>query len=157
MTDSISHSRTTVDALARLEGDRATVAVRRVETPRGERLEIAAPRLDASVRLDAVALEALLVQDADSILDFLPDDRCDVADTALVERVDVEASDAVLSRITNEFGHVDVQRVESAASPALEFHAPKIGAAMRLGPLALEGVTTQSQDAFTELLAAFME
>ena len=45
-----------------LGNEYAVVVVRRVETGKGARLEIASPRLGTSIRLDPVELEALTWQ-----------------------------------------------------------------------------------------------
>lgn len=47
------------------------VKVRKVYTKKGERLEIVAPKVGYSIRLDALALEGLSWQDRETISGFL--------------------------------------------------------------------------------------
>jgi hypothetical protein len=49
----------------------ATVIVRKIRTRAGERLEIGSPQLGHSIRLDALALEALSWQTPETISSFL--------------------------------------------------------------------------------------
>jgi hypothetical protein len=49
----------------------ASVLVRKIRTRAGERLEISSPQLGYSIRLDALALEALSWQDPETISGFL--------------------------------------------------------------------------------------
>lgn len=49
----------------------AEVMVRRVHTRNGVRLEISSPRMDTSIRLDALELESLTWQDPEIFSEFL--------------------------------------------------------------------------------------
>lgn len=51
----------------------AEVLVRRVHTRNGVRLEIRSPRMDTSIRLDALELESLTWQDPEVFSGFLED------------------------------------------------------------------------------------
>lgn len=51
----------------------AEVLVRRVRTRNGVRLEISSPRMDTSIRLDALELESLTWQDPEVFSGFLED------------------------------------------------------------------------------------
>lgn len=51
----------------------AEVLVRRVRTRNGVRLEIRSPRMDRSIRLDALELESLTWQDPEVFSGFLED------------------------------------------------------------------------------------
>ncbi|WP_083441189.1 hypothetical protein [Nitriliruptor alkaliphilus] len=51
----------------------AEVVVRRIQTRNGVRLEIRSPRMDSSIRLDALELESLTWQDPEVFSGFLED------------------------------------------------------------------------------------
>ena len=61
-TDALADGITAADEPFGIANEFAQVAVRRVQTRAGERLEIAAPKTGQRILLDAVALEALTTQ-----------------------------------------------------------------------------------------------
>ena len=144
-----------------LSDDAASVDVRKIFTPAGERLELEAPMLGRRIRLDAMELEALSWQDTGTFESFL-EDATEVPDReqrleAVRARHD-EDSDADPDEtdepitITNEFAEAHVQRLSTAAGDRLEITAPKLGYQTRLGPADLEGVTLQNTETFTAFL-----
>ncbi|WP_049986578.1 hypothetical protein [Halobellus rufus] len=60
-----------MDEEIRIANEFAVVTVRKVQTNAGERLEIAAPKKDSKIHLDAVALESLTWQDPELFSDLL--------------------------------------------------------------------------------------
>ncbi|MFB6184319.1 MAG: hypothetical protein ABEI96_07170 [Haloarculaceae archaeon] len=170
--------KTSIRPLATVSGRDATIAVREVETPKGTRLELESTERDASVRLDAVALESLTWQDRDTYRSFLHDvdttardgDPADVVATS--DPADVVATsdpddgpggtteDPTTTRlveVTNEFAHVVVSEVETGDGDRLELTAPKMDFTVYLNATALAGVAHQSQETFTELLRRRVE
>lgn len=55
-------------------------------------------------------------------------------------------------RIANEFAVVTVRKVETNAGERLELEAPKKDSKIRLDAVALESLTWQDSDLFSELL-----
>lgn len=174
MTGDPAGPRTEVRTLARIEGeaeaegeeagDGAAVRVGLVETPKGERLELASDR--GTVRLDAVALECLAYQDRRAFESFFDDSdgEADAAATVIEAAAvtDDPGARTALASITNEFAHADVRTLPAPAStPAagdlLELVAPKAGLSTRLTAAALERVSARSQAAITELVRRRVE
>ncbi|AFK20975.1 hypothetical protein E6P09_17605 (plasmid) [Haloferax mediterranei ATCC 33500] len=148
----------TVTPLTRVVSDDADVAVRRVETPKGVRLELDATRSEARVRLDAVTLECLSWQERSTFVGFLePQLRPLSSDVLVVQQNPDDGESTEIAHITNEFGHVEVRTAERAESAWLELVATKLGFVTRLNAVALESITWQDQDTFTELLRQRLE
>jgi len=150
--------KTSVRPLVELPGDGATVAVREVETPKGERLELESVGTGETGRLDAVALETLTWQDRETFETFVSE-RPDGDPDAVVATAAVpgDASTTGLVEITNEFGHVVVREVTGADEPLLELAAPKMDFAVVVNAVALDGVVGQPPETFTELLRRRVE
>lgn len=138
-----------------LGGPDATIEVRKIFTPAGERLEIEAPERGHRIRLDAMELESLSWQDHDTFVEFL------AAGDALPEGFETTApaidSDDELEvayewTVTNEFAEAHVRKLQSPAGEWLEIEAPKLGYVIRLAPLELAGVTWQETETFTAFL-----
>jgi hypothetical protein len=151
--------KTRVRPLAELRGDGTTVAVREVETPKGERLELESVATGETIRLDAVALETLTWQERDAFENFVAEglDGSDPGAVVATTEVPGEASTTRLVEITNEFGHVVVREVTGATEPLLELAAPKMGFAVVVNAVALGGVVGQPPETFTELLRRRVE
>lgn len=56
-----------------IENEFAQVKVSRVETPKGNRLEIVSPKTGNGIRLDAMALEGISFQDPEKFSELLED------------------------------------------------------------------------------------
>ncbi|MFC5134750.1 MULTISPECIES: hypothetical protein [Haloferacaceae] len=123
-------------------GDR--IRLHRIETPKGERLEIETPT--SSIRLDAVALEALTWQDNDALA-ALPDanttQRSPTGTGELSERIR-------LTTISNEFGFIVVYEMHTEAGIRIDLEAEKQGESIRLCPAELETLAEQDHDLITE-------
>jgi hypothetical protein len=134
------------------------VAVRRVDTPKGVRLELEAADPAHRLRLDAVTLECLTWQERETFLRFLEQhDREDARGRAEVRRGPTDQAVPTLLSVTNEFGHVDVGAYDGATSEWLQLTAPKLGFTVRLNAAALEGVVWQDRETFTELIRERLE
>lgn len=149
-------SKTTVRPLARIEDGDTQVTVKEVETPKGERLELESAA--HSIRLDAVALECLAWQTSESFEQL----ETDVSDSAVKVVPKSVAGDAIteateLVSITNEFAHVTVNKVVTDDGTSLELFAPKANYRVRLNAAALEVVTEQRSDVFSELIRRRIE
>jgi hypothetical protein len=158
MREASSTGLTDVTLLTHVSDGTSEVAVRRVDTPKGTRLELEAIDTGHRLRLDAVTLECLTWQDKETFLSFV--DRNDSQDSA--GRVDVQrdsSGDNIsnLTSVTNEFGHVDVGVYEDATSRWLQITAPKLGFTTRLNAAALESVVWQDRKTFTELIRNRLE
>lgn len=135
--------------LTELTANGDTIGLNRIETPKGERLEIKTPV--SSIRLDAVALEALTWQDSDALA-ALPG-----AETT--ERPpQLEANDRSertrLTTVSNEFGFVVVYETQTEAGVRIDLKAEKQGESIRLCPAELETLAEQDQDLFTQWVRA---
>jgi hypothetical protein len=155
-------SRTEIRPLTRVAAEESEVRVRYVETPKGERLELASTG-GSTVRLDAIALESLAWVDAQLFGSFFGCDSDDGSQTrgeapAIVAAPD-EAPEATrdLVSITNEFAHVDVRTVTLSGRDHLELVAPKAGLSSCLTAAAVARVTARSQDTITQLVRERVE
>jgi hypothetical protein len=140
--------------LTQITDENTVVNVSRIETPKGERLELEAPDADQRIRLDAVALECLTWQSVSTFRAFLKEGIQDLSSDDMAvpsDETDCAAS-TELTNITNEFGHVEVRKVESPSIELLELDARKLEFSIRLNATALESVTWQTQDVFTDLI-----
>lgn len=138
-----------------LEGDHATVLVRKIFTPAGERLEIEAPERGYRIRLDAMELETLSWQDHETFLQFLADGGSLPEDFETPRLSDEHAENAEIAHewtVTNEFAEAHVRALDHSGGQWLEIEAPKLGYLIRLHPDELEGVTWQETETFTAFL-----
>lgn len=137
-----------------LADDHATLELRKIFTPAGERFEIEATDLGHSIRLDAMELETLSWQDHETYIGFLedrgelPEGFSGMAGTAL----DADATVVQEWSVTNEFAEAHVRKLETGDGERLEIEAPKLGYRIRLAPLEVEGVTWQETETFTTFL-----
>jgi hypothetical protein len=124
------------DHVIEVSGSAAAVYVARDRTRNGERLRVTARGGERCIRLDALALEALSWQSADSVRSWgagaeraadgeaAPEDRRTETDLAIV----------------NEFAAVKVRKVRAAGIDYLEVEAPRSGYKIRLDAAALEAL-----------------
>jgi hypothetical protein len=141
----------TTDAPLRIADDDGTVVVEKVFTRTGERLEIAAPRLDRSIRLDAIAIESLTWQDPEAMAEraaSVPDGLNEAA--AADAASGPEREDAIT--VSNEFAMARVEKEQGDDGDYLAATAPKLGYDARLGVRELEWVASQDHETFTEFL-----
>lgn len=146
--------------LARVGGAEVTVAVREIETPKGERLELEAVESDERIRLDAVALEAVTWQTDASLARSLGDGSPITARSELrtLDPADEAAGTGeTLASVTNEFAHVDVRAGAPGEPAGLELFAPKSNHRVWLNPPALVLVCRQSDATFSALIRREVE
>ena len=141
----------TTDAPFRITDGDTTVVVEKVFTRTGERLEITAPRLGRSIRLDAIALESLTWQDDAEMAEraaSVPDgqDEATAADAASGP----EREDAIT--VSNEFAMARVEKERGEDGDRLATTAPKLGYDARFGARELEWVASQDHETFSEFL-----
>lgn len=125
---------------------RLTVTVRRILTPKGERVEVSSP--DDAIRIDALGLESLSWQDQDVIEEF-------VNDAEVAGRVETADDDGELTcefAISNEYADVIVRKLETAAGERLLVEAPKKQFSLRFTPVGLAGLAAQETSIFSEFL-----
>ncbi|WP_435182605.1 hypothetical protein [Halobellus sp. EA9] len=129
-----------------IRGDDAAVTVRRIRTPKGERLEVRAG--DDVLRADALGLESLSWQDLDVFEAFLGHEY-DLAD-----RSESEADDDVDCEFTlsNEYADIVVRSVASPDGDRLIIEAPKKHFSIRVDAEGLEGLAAQDTEIFSEFL-----
>lgn len=141
----------TADRPFRLSDGESTVVVEKVFTRTGERLEIAAPRLDRSIRLDAIALESLTWQDDEEMAEraaSVPDGQDEAA--AAEAASGPECEDAIT--VSNEYAMATLEKETGEDGDYLAAAAPKLGYDARLSVRELEWVTTQNHETFSEFL-----
>lgn len=132
--------------LTNLTANGITIGINWVETPKGERLEIETS--SASIRLDAVALEALTWQENDDLAD-LPDANI-TNKNSLHSEQDGQPERTRLMTVSNEFGFVVVYECQTDTDVWIDFEAEKQGESIRLCPAELEILTHQDHDVFTK-------
>lgn len=160
MTDSSPLPGVQVTDLAELAASTRPLTLRRVDTSKGTRLEIATehPR-PARTRLDAVTLECLTFQPLETFeklrSEYGPGDRppseplvvwrAEIVDSP--EHVQLPSGEtnplverSRLTTITNEFAHVEVSRVATEQRTYLELAAPKVNSRTTLNGPALKGL-----------------
>lgn len=132
----------------RLTDADSTVLVRKVFTRMGERLEIEAPRLDRSIRLDAIELESLTWQAAEEMAER----AASITDAAASNAgADGEEREDELT-VSNEFAHATLHKETDSDGDHLAIEAPKLGYDGRFGVRELEWVATQDHDTFSAFL-----
>jgi len=138
-----------------------TMEFRKIFTPAGERLEIEAPEIGRSIRLDAMELESLSWQDQETFLSFLDTDLAGLLDDIPARKEFIRrhaegpADDGTVTRevrVTNEFADALVRSRETDACDRVDIEAPKLGYRTSLTPTELQTTTWQTTETFTELL-----
>lgn len=154
MPEHAPHSSVIKTPLTTLTTADVDVAVRLVETPRGERLEIDVLETEAMSRLDAIALECLTWQEAEAFLESVGTGGQLVSpNKCVIERGQQVGAQTELTRITNEFSQITVNQVTTDEREWLELQAPKLGDAIWLNAGALCAVSHLDQHTFTTLLS----
>jgi len=131
-----------VDEVAFDDGD-PRVLVRRVRTPKGERLEVRT--VDDVIRIDALGLESLSWQDPDVFASWLDGEYDGVPDAS-----DAEARAEFT--ISNEYADVVVRAVRDADTPHVVIESPKKHFSLRADALALAALAAQDTDVFSDFL-----
>ncbi len=129
-----------------IEGDETTVTVRRIKTPKGERVEVRSA--DDAIRADALGLESLSWQDLDVFADFLGHEY------DLAERSESEESDEVICEFTlsNEYADIVVRGLRTPNGDRLVVEAPKKHFSLRVDAKGLEALAQQDTTIFSEFL-----
>lgn len=126
-----------------LESDRGSVAVRKLRTPNGERLEL--DDGDDRIRLDALELESLTWQD-----DAFFEDTLGVPDRPTVAVSADAVREAARYKIGNEYTTVWIRL--TADGDRLLLSSAKMGFATHVGPAELAALARRDQAFFTGLL-----
>jgi len=152
MSENPRSSVTTISLASVTEAD-VHVEISRIETPKGERLELADADSGECIWLDAIVLESLTWQDEETFGEFRREASASVsvADLA-VSRESYAGTYTELTSITNEFSHVDVRKTTTGEREWVELHGPKVGFTIRLNAPAALTVIYQGHDRFTDLL-----
>lgn len=135
--------------LTELTVNNHTIDLNQVETPKGERLEIETP--SSSIRLDAVALEALTWQDNEALTTLPGADT--VQQTSRFE-ANEQSEQTRLTTVSNEFGFVVIYKTQTEAGVRIDLEAEKQDESIRLYPSELETLARQDQDLFTRWVKA---
>jgi len=144
-----------------LSDEYTTVKIRKIFTPAGERVELEAPELGRSIRLDAIEIESLSWQEPETFIEFLdaelpglPDNTAERQDFVRNRGdPDMEAgSVAAEITVTNEFAEAIVRVIELDGKQHLELEASKLDYKTRLCPIEAETVTWQTTETFTDFL-----
>lgn len=138
-------------------GRNASVVLRKVLTPKGERLAISSTDLGTEVFLDALNLESVTWQGPQTFADLardaeLPLPEQDVTGSVYPASQESSAGEATLT-IGNEYTRVAVTIVESDAGASVLLTSENLGYAIRLGPPALAALTTSSNERFDGFLS----
>ena len=149
-----------------LSNEFAKVRIKRVETHNGARVKIHSPRLQGSIELDAIALESLTWQTMETFSRLLsaPDRPRYPGDERLGQHAVVRhghASDREArgplesgsaapfeSVLSNEYATVYVRKVDTL----LEISSPRLQHSVQLDPIALESLTWQTMETFSQFL-----
>lgn len=133
--------------------DTHTIRVHKIQTPKGERVKIRSDRLDASVTLDALALESVTWQtDAATLTDLL---RAPPTPTpADGVTIDVDTGDDGELKISNEYTHVVLRPGADDAGSYLDVESIGLDYEIRLDAAALEVLAWQ-EDAYA--MSKFLE
>ena len=131
--------------LTELTTDSCTIELNRVETPKGERLEIKTPV--SSIRLDAVALEILTWQDNVTIAALPSAGTEQMTSTSDTSEKDERTK---LTVISNEFGFVVVYKTQMETTACIDLEAEKQDESIRLHPSELKTLAQQEQKLFTK-------
>lgn len=129
-----------------LSGEDATVTVRHIRTPKGERLEIDSS--DDAIRIDALGLESLSWQDLDIFDEFLDEEYDRTSD----EESDADDETVCEFTISNEYADVVARSVRSNDGERLIVEAPKKHFSIRIDPLGLAALAEQDMEIFSEFL-----
>jgi len=144
-----------------LGDERAVVHVQPVRTRNGMRLKIRSPRLRHEVRLDPIALESLTWQGPETFRRLREDpDRPtgvepvragapeEVGTVHSIDGVEARTASSEEFALSNEFATVYLKREGSR----LEIQSPRLKHGVSLGPEALESLTWQGPETFSEFL-----
>jgi hypothetical protein len=144
-----------------LGDERAVVHVRPVRTRNGMRLEIRSPRLRHEVRLDPIALESLTWQGPETFRRLLEDpnrptggdpSRSDAPEEFCaaypIDGEQTHTDPPAEFALSNEFATVYLRR----EGPHLGIRSPRLKHGVSLGPEALESLTWQGPETFSEFL-----
>lgn len=132
--------------LTELTANGDTIALDRIETPKGERLEIRSP--SSSIRLDAVALEALTWQNNDTLAALSGMDTPQQPSPAPESESQIERTH--LTTISNEFGFVVVSEDGAGTDVRVQLEAKKQNGSIRLCTAELKTLAEQDVDLFTQ-------
>lgn len=132
---------TTVDTYELSDGTH-TVELRKLVTPNGERLIVT--NGDASIRLDALALESLTWQD-DEFFSALAGEPHDAGDP-------VDVDESIAMQIGNEYTTIRIRTHETASEPRISLRSPKLEYQCWLSPAELAALTGESAAFFSKLL-----
>ncbi|WP_436348287.1 hypothetical protein [Natronorubrum sp. FCH18a] len=125
-----------------------TATVRKLETRKGERVEIESPSGDETLRVDALGLESLAWQERAVISQYLPEgDEMESLET----ESDEVACDAEFE-LMNEYAHVRLRRLRSPEVSVLQIHAPKKRERIQIDASGLGGLARQTHAIFTGFL-----
>ncbi|WP_280535480.1 hypothetical protein [Halopenitus sp. POP-27] len=125
-----------------------TVTVRKIETPKGERVEFESSAEARTLSVDALGLESLTWQSPD-VFTVEPVDENDAE--PLEEDAD-EVDCDVEFELMNEYAYVRVRRLQSPVRTTLEIHAPKKRERIQITPAGLEGLARRDHTVFSEYL-----
>lgn len=138
-------------------GKNSSVILRKVQTPKGERLAISSPNLGNVIFLDALNLESVTWQGAETFAALAEE-----ADPKLSEQ---EVRNSIYSanmpsteneaslKIANEYTLVSVSVNRSESGDSVLFTSENLGYTIRLGAPALEALTTSTPDVFDRFLS----
>jgi hypothetical protein len=142
-----SATRITHETPVRVTDGDVAVVLSKIHTPKGERLEIADPDSERTVRLDAIQIESLSWQDQAFFAGLVAESSVPAAETS----AEGPAPDGERIRIANEYAEAQV--LVSRAGGAAVIQSEPLHHDCAVGPRHLAALLEVDHTLFSELLA----
>lgn len=141
-------SNVTVEEAFRLRDDEGSIAVRKIRTRKGVRIELD-PEDDDRMRVDALALESLSWQDR-SVFSELLGRPHEIAPLEAYSETEIDVG-ATLT-VSNEYATARVHKIASPDGDRLRIEAPMKESSLLADPDGLRGLLRQDPSIFSEFL-----
>lgn len=140
-----------------ITGKNTSVIIREVRTPKGERLAIYSPDLRTEIFLDALNLESVTWQGAQTFAELAKEAAPKLSEQDVKDSVypvnkpssEIEAS----MKIGNEYTRVSVSVMRSESGDSVVLTSENLGYITRLGAAALEALTTSTPELYDRFLS----
>jgi hypothetical protein len=141
-------SNVTVEEAFRLRDEEGSIAVRKIRTRKGVRIELD-PDDDDRMRIDALALESLSWQDEGVFSELLGQPHVIAPFEAYSES---DLDEGATLTVSNEYATVRVHEIASPDGDRLRIEAPMKGSSLIADPDGLRGLVRQDPSIFSEFL-----
>ena len=141
------------ELVAEITGEDATVAISKIITPCGTRIEISAPDTGNGIRLDPLELESLTWQSPESLREILGTD----VSTEVKALIQESSTGAVTGggetiQVGNEFADVEVRKKEVNGTEVLNIVSPKLNYSTNIPAVVLHALTAHDATLFSQFL-----